>query len=165
MNPPNTKQCLKCQQDYPISDFYKAKGTKTGLSPYCKTCTKQLNSENTQKRRAFARIENGGATPRRRICISCNRNLPARPAYFNPTPYGPKGLSSTCKVCTSSAPQPNPAPSGLQELGPNPPYRGSRKKEKLTKLLLPPDTSSPIPDDPEVRAELEAFVKAHEQWK
>jgi hypothetical protein len=40
-----------------------------------------------------------------------------------------------------------------------------RKKEKLTKLLLPPDTSSPIPDDPEVRAELDAFVKAHEQWK
>ena len=33
-----TKRCSKCKDDFPLSNFYKNKNTKDGLSSQCKTC-------------------------------------------------------------------------------------------------------------------------------
>jgi hypothetical protein len=39
------KTCSKCNQTKSFGDFYKDKGRKTGLSPYCKDCYKQKSAD------------------------------------------------------------------------------------------------------------------------
>jgi len=173
MEPVTHKVCPKCAVDLPASAYYHTKNTKSGLSTLCRPCTIEGVSVQRKIREEGVRALNGGTTPKHRICPDCKRNLPLKATYFPVTPFGILGFSSKCKACYIKANEKHiiaprlQDPPIQQELEPVPatlPHR-KRKKEKLTKLLLPPDTSSPIPDDPEVRAELDAFVKAHEQWK
>lgn len=49
----NTKICIKCHQEKPIIEFYKAKNNKYGLNNKCKNCCQQylkkyysINSKN-----------------------------------------------------------------------------------------------------------------------
>lgn len=43
-----TKTCSKCGKELPISEFYKNKNKKDGLSSYCKECNKQYYNDNSE---------------------------------------------------------------------------------------------------------------------
>lgn len=59
-----TKWCPRCEQDVPISDWYRNAGRRDGLSSYCRACYAALN-EDLRKRNRFALIEAmGGACER-----------------------------------------------------------------------------------------------------
>ena len=45
------KICGKCKQEKPLSDFYKNKFKKDGLSDYCITCTKEENRKKYKSRK------------------------------------------------------------------------------------------------------------------
>ena len=44
-----TKLCLKCKATKPVSEFFKDKTRKDGLSPYCKSCRKVEQKEDRTK--------------------------------------------------------------------------------------------------------------------
>ena len=44
-----TKQCTKCKEVKPVSEFYKDKAKKDGLRPQCKECKKKHYQENKDK--------------------------------------------------------------------------------------------------------------------
>jgi len=37
----NEKQCTKCKEVKPLSEFYKHKAGKDGLTSYCKSCIRE----------------------------------------------------------------------------------------------------------------------------
>ena len=43
-----TKRCPKCERVLPLSDFYRDKQTKDGLSCWCKACIKAKNAQHYQ---------------------------------------------------------------------------------------------------------------------
>ena len=45
------KQCKKCNEELPISMFYRSSNTKDGYRDYCKECCKQNNREYYKKHR------------------------------------------------------------------------------------------------------------------
>lgn len=53
------KHCTRCQNDKPISDYYKDKNKKDGLQQWCKSCVsetqKLVRKENPAKTRAWAK--------------------------------------------------------------------------------------------------------------
>ncbi len=53
-NPITEKECRKCNEVKPALHFSKAKGTKDGLSPYCRVCRRAMRT--TPKAREQARI-------------------------------------------------------------------------------------------------------------
>lgn len=55
-----TKVCSKCGRELPVSDFYKNKVAKDGLSSYCKKCNNALSAESNRKRRAEKKSQSGG---------------------------------------------------------------------------------------------------------
>ena len=48
----NTKQCNKCGETKPLTDFYKHKGMKDGHLNTCKVCQNKITTRNLLKRRA-----------------------------------------------------------------------------------------------------------------
>jgi hypothetical protein len=44
-----TKICSKCQEEKPVTEFYKCRNYKDGLSYQCKICAKQYNSEHKKE--------------------------------------------------------------------------------------------------------------------
>ena len=45
----NTKQCSKCKEVKPVTEFTKDKNRKDGLFPWCKSCQKQQYEANKEK--------------------------------------------------------------------------------------------------------------------
>ena len=43
------KQCNKCKQTKPLTEFYKCKPTPSGLSYFCKTCSKYWNQKRNKR--------------------------------------------------------------------------------------------------------------------
>lgn len=43
------KFCPRCEKDKPPSSFYKNKSQKSGLSSFCRMCTKEVNKKSTKK--------------------------------------------------------------------------------------------------------------------
>lgn len=52
-----TKQCGKCTQSLPLTDFHRSKANKDGLQKYCKVCSKMAVYESLDRKAERARIE------------------------------------------------------------------------------------------------------------
>lgn len=48
----NIKFCLKCEADLPLTDFYKNRSKKDGFSSWCKSCTRESNTPERNRRYA-----------------------------------------------------------------------------------------------------------------
>lgn len=55
-----TKKCARCNENKPLSSFYKNKHTKNGYSVYCKECNKIICQiyHNTNKKEVAKRVKN-----------------------------------------------------------------------------------------------------------
>lgn len=56
-----TKKCSRCQQEKPVTEYWKRKQLKDGLSSYCKTCWNEINEarkEENYKHQAEYRKKN-----------------------------------------------------------------------------------------------------------
>ena len=50
------KICTKCQKKFDLSEFYKDKSKKDGLSCWCKSCQKCYNEQNKEKRKQWKEL-------------------------------------------------------------------------------------------------------------
>ena len=109
-----TKVCTKCHREIDVTEFYKDKNKKDGLSCYCKDCQKQYRKDNIDK-----------ILERERIYEKTRRRPTVRPAEyfmdrssenlkycvrcrvfkdfnnFNKDKNGRYGLGSWCRQCQS----------------------------------------------------------------
>lgn len=84
------KRCPQCNENLRDDAFYHNKATTTGLSSWCKECTKQKIGL-YQKARSERIIIAGGKT-----CSRCKVWKPANKFY----PHNRDGITSRCKDCT-----------------------------------------------------------------
>lgn len=86
-----TKNCGKCNQYYPISDFYRNKSRKCGLDSYCKTCVKKrvaawvLNRPKSEEEITVQK------------CYRCNIEQPISNFWKDARAY--HGYQKECKTC------------------------------------------------------------------
>lgn len=59
------KTCSRCRESLPASEFHKSASSKTGLSSYCKPCSREYLRENRAKNPERTR-EHGRDNMRRR---------------------------------------------------------------------------------------------------
>jgi len=88
-----TKQCTKCKKDLPRTDFYASRYAKSGLSSWCKECTKAY------QRKRSAKICVTTPVVTEKTCSRCGRTLPA--VLFHRHRRSLDGLVSHCAECLS----------------------------------------------------------------
>ena len=108
------KTCTKCKRELDTSNFYKDKGSKDGLSCWCKQCQSQYRKDNIDKILKREReYEKTRQRPTKRpaeyfidrsnenlkYCVRCHVFKDF--GEFNKDKNGKYGLSSWCRQCQS----------------------------------------------------------------
>ena len=89
------KECNICHQVLPISQFYKNRRFKNGISATCIRCEtkRQINyMANWREERKYQEEVIAA-----KECVSCHQILPV--SYFNKNKRHRDGLTSACKTC------------------------------------------------------------------
>lgn len=61
--PPDVKQCSRCQRQLPRTDFY-ARRDRSGVTPYCKSCYRDIDQERQRRIKGALVAEAGGKCQR-----------------------------------------------------------------------------------------------------
>ena len=81
------KECTKCKQTQPLSEFYKSKKGKFGVRNLCKTCHLNLNRKPKKER----------VVSDEKQCTKCKQTKPL--SEFYKCKKGKYGVRSKCKEC------------------------------------------------------------------
>lgn len=88
-----TKVCTRCKEEKSVSEFYKNKNSKDGVSWYCKTCIRQPSiNPRTYKKEFKVEAINGG-----KVCTLCNIEKPLED--FGKKVNTKDGFSFWCREC------------------------------------------------------------------
>jgi hypothetical protein len=95
--PAKRQTCFKCKKSKNPSSFYIDITRKTGLSNFCKDCSKKdRKAYGKKKSREF---QEGAKRPDTKVCPQCKRKLSS--TQFNLSRISYDGLSSRCSECAS----------------------------------------------------------------
>lgn len=83
------KCCYKCHSDKPLSDFYKDKSRKDGVSTKCKDCA-----------RSYKNVGSSSVKTAKK-CSRCKKTLPV--SSFSKNTKRADGYQSQCKSCRSAS--------------------------------------------------------------
>lgn len=86
-----TKRCTKCGGEKPVSEFYKNKQAKDGLSLQCKGCAKSYYKGTVKTNKDIAK------KPDTKRCSKCGREKPV--SDFTKNCSSKDGFYSSCKDC------------------------------------------------------------------
>jgi len=78
-----TKQCSRCGEDKPVSEFYKVKSNKDGLAHKCRLCMKIASCKNAVPKNQPQHQEYIGFGPLRGRYVVAIENLQLPPVYKN----------------------------------------------------------------------------------
>jgi hypothetical protein len=95
MNSITSKQCTKCEETKPLSNFSKQSAAKDGYRSYCKKCAKAYNKARQQK--LASRDESEIDYPADKRCSDCKQTKPAD--KFSKNKYQKDGLHNVCCKC------------------------------------------------------------------
>lgn len=94
------KLCPHCNITKGISNFYKKKDKKDGLSAVCKCCYKESNNKYRNSDKWKTKKENRQVNVERKVCSKCQNSLSSDLFHFSGE--SKDGLKSYCKECTST---------------------------------------------------------------
>lgn len=89
------KRCVTCHQDKELSEYFKCKSFKDGLTNICKGCEREYRQARYARNKAS--VADGGT----KICALCGVTYPIEDFTLTPAIKG--GRQSSCKRCTSAA--------------------------------------------------------------
>ncbi len=89
----DTKRCLRCGEEIPLTQFYSDKRKKDGKSPYCKKCSAEMKGHTYTPPEDFPEGQ--------RRCTKCKEIKSLE--EFHKTAKGTFGRSAVCKKCRSRA--------------------------------------------------------------
>lgn len=95
--PAKRQTCFKCKKSKNPSSFYIDITRKTGLSNFCKDCSKKDRKE--YGKRKSKEFQEGAIRPETKVCPQCKRKLSS--SQFNLSRISYDGLSSRCSECAS----------------------------------------------------------------
>jgi 5-methylcytosine-specific restriction endonuclease McrA len=92
------KQCSKCKEIKPKSEFNKDSKSKDGLRPYCKVCVAVYNRERAER----LKLKNADRTefPETKRCPTCGETK-AGSEFSRNNSSSADGLRSRCKSCNA----------------------------------------------------------------
>lgn len=87
-----TKLCLRCQCNLPVTDFSKHRGRPDGLQAYCKQCYR--NANHVIRKRHAGKEQ---TAPVEKHCGQCGETKPSSAFYRDR--HRPDGLYTNCRTC------------------------------------------------------------------
>ena len=94
MEPKSQKECTLCHEVKVASEFFLNPKHSTGLTSWCRVCSKAKSNEYHEQRNNRNPVEPVSC----KICVQCKKEQPASEFYVSR--HAMDGLVAACKICT-----------------------------------------------------------------
>lgn len=118
------KQCADCKESKPVNSFYKQKGTKDGLTSYCKVCHKKRYGHKKKPKRE---LDNGPLVGKEKKCPRCKEVKDY--SLYHVDKRKKTGRMAACKTCLNKQKRDRYKSDEKVRL-----YHKNKSKEKITRL-------------------------------